>query len=415
MEVDELGLGAGQAGMAPPALSTRAQFRRVTKENSRTLRAKSPEVDLKVDVILKTLVNLHTTAKQLQEGQDSMKQQIDELKQQNEEMKTQNNDLRAQNESFQIEIHKLQEQIVNLSMQNTPQSRPGSSPSPAETRDSNRSWSSLFTNQSTVSSSSSASRQRNANPDRLLGVNIDLSKCRSPVPEDTADIMNLVTIALQAHQATKDVKPTAIMKTNRDLHRMRIIVRSETEADLIRMHPQWLETHFSGGRLRGEQWYPVKVDRVDKLKIMNDERTQVKEGLEQQLSEENEVRIMKIATLGKPATHKLYCSMVVYLKKKEDAEKLLNDRIMTIGAEAGFTSAYEYRPRVTRCFNCQEYGHQAYRCQKDQRCLRCSEAGHATCATDSPRCVSCQGPHAADDRGCPVYREQLKRLNPGNG
>ncbi|KAJ9655606.1 hypothetical protein H2201_008776 [Coniosporium apollinis] len=309
MEVDDVGESAGSVGTAPPARSTRAQQRKVAKEtNSKILGGRGHDIDQKLDFILRTILNLNHAVKQLQEGQDEMRKQ-------NEEMRKEIDELRKQNDN---EVRKLQEQITNLSTQNSPQSSSGTSP--GRTNVNNRSWSSLFAGQSSVSPNSSASQPRVADPNQLLGVNIDLSRCSSQIPTDTAEIKRLVTIALHAYQATKEVNPTAIIKTNRDLHRIRVIVRSEKEAELIRSQPQWLETHFRGGRLRGEQWYPIKVDRVDKLKIMNEEQTGIRAGLEKKLSQENKVTIMRITTLGKLATHKLYCSIIVYLKKKEDAE-----------------------------------------------------------------------------------------------
>ncbi|KAJ9652806.1 hypothetical protein H2201_009194, partial [Coniosporium apollinis] len=302
MEVDDVGGGAGSVSTVPPAHSTRAQQRKAAKEtNSKILGGRGHDMDQKLDFILKTILSLSHAVKQLQEGQDEMRKQNEEMRKQNDEMRKEIDELRKQNND---EIRKLQEQITNLSTQNSPQSSPATSP--GRTNVSNRSWSSLFAGQSSVSPNSSASQPRVADPNQLLGVNIDLSRCSSQIPTDTAEIKRLVTTALHAHQATKEVNPPAIIKTNRDLQRIRVIVRSEKEAELIRSQPQWLETHFRGGRLRGEQWYPIKVDRVDKLKIMNEEQTGIRAGLEKELSQENQVTIMRIATLGKPATYKLY-------------------------------------------------------------------------------------------------------------
>ncbi len=422
---EEAGQGrdAGQSGtdppqsQPPPALSTRAQQRRMAKDGGKS---KGVEGEAKLDVMLKTMANLMNTVKQLQEGQtevtrklNTVETQNERLQRQSETLQRQNEDLNNENKILQTEIRKLQEQISEMSQTNSTNASATKSTNSSE-HSPRRSWVSLFGGQTSISPHSSASQEK-VTPNELIGVNVDLSKCRQPPPNDTAEMKSRITAAIQSHEETKAAQPTAVVKTNRDLHRVRILVRTEREAELLRANTQWLETHFSGARIRGEQWYPIKVDRVDQLKIMNDDRSAVRAGIERKLSEENQVSIMRISTLGKPAAHKLYCSIVVYLKTKEDAAKLLKERIMTIEGEGGFTCEYEYRPRVTRCFNCQEYGHQAYRCQKPQRCLRCSEPGHATCTASEPRCVSCKGPHTADDRGCPKYREQLRRLHPING
>jgi hypothetical protein len=394
MEIDGPNGNAGSPEESPPALSTRAQKRKATTgKPNQIVSSQNADLASKFDLMLISI-------QKLERSYETLQHQNEEMQRQNEEMKRQNKELRE-------DVKRLQEQVTAISEAGSPPRSNTTSPATL-----NRSWSSLFKGRPSISPNSSASQNQTPEPKELPGVNIDLSRTRVTLNvNDMQEVKNRILTAFQGHQPTREIRPTSIIKTNRDLQRIRVVFKSKEEAETARKHPQWLESHFPGGRLRGEPWYPIKVDRVDRLNIMNENQMQLKEGLEQELGKENGVTITKISTLGKPVAHKLYCSIVVYLKEKKDAERLLNARIMNVFGEGAFTSQYEYRPRVTRCFNCQEYGHQAFRCNKPQRCVDCSVQGHPSCGIENPRCAACKGPHRADDRGCPEFKERLRLLN----
>lgn len=63
----------------------------------------------------------------------------------------------------------------------------------------------------------------------------------------------------------------------------------------------------------------------------------------------------------------------------------------------------------TRCYNCQRYGHGAVSCRRALHCPKCSGSHSLTdCKSESQKCISCKGPHAAHSFKCPFYREALK-------
>ena len=66
-----------------------------------------------------------------------------------------------------------------------------------------------------------------------------------------------------------------------------------------------------------------------------------------------------------------------------------------------------YRPPVSRCYNCQRYGHSAHRCNAKIRCPRCSQ-GHKweDCPNkkETPKCANCGGNHSAAYMGCNKYK-----------
>lgn len=68
------------------------------------------------------------------------------------------------------------------------------------------------------------------------------------------------------------------------------------------------------------------------------------------------------------------------------------------------------RKRLTQCHNCQQYGHSATNCGHKYRCVKClNDHLPGQCQRKSkddegtPKCVNCQGDHAASSRQCHSY------------
>lgn len=74
---------------------------------------------------------------------------------------------------------------------------------------------------------------------------------------------------------------------------------------------------------------------------------------------------------------------------------------------------YQYNPTPIRCYNCQDYGHQAKVCRAQIVCPACSERHkYEDCPTKTVRkCANCQGNHTAAYKGCIKYKaaEQIYR------
>ena len=66
----------------------------------------------------------------------------------------------------------------------------------------------------------------------------------------------------------------------------------------------------------------------------------------------------------------------------------------------------EFRPRVTRCFNCQKFCHSATICHEKVRCSRCGKNHKSDeCPNkDTPKCANCGGRHSAAYQGCEKYK-----------
>ena len=69
--------------------------------------------------------------------------------------------------------------------------------------------------------------------------------------------------------------------------------------------------------------------------------------------------------------------------------------------------------RIKQCFNCQGFGHKAPNCTKKPKCCVSGEAhSHKNCPNKEkrkPKCANCRGPHVANHKGCPAYKDQAFR------
>jgi hypothetical protein len=192
----------------------------------------------------------------------------------------------------------------------------------------------------------------------------------------------------------------AVTKDPKNTNRIRIACRDETELGLVK---QVAEGKIAPGtRVLRDELYPIKVDNVNRLAVLDDEGN-IRAGAAEAFSQENETTVAKIAWLSRKDTAKAYGSMVVYVTKGRDARRLLNEGFFHAGGESGYTRVFERRGRPEQCYNCQEIGHKAFNCKKAQVCAKCAKGGHhhSDCRETVMMCVLCRGPHESFSRNCP--------------
>ena len=62
-----------------------------------------------------------------------------------------------------------------------------------------------------------------------------------------------------------------------------------------------------------------------------------------------------------------------------------------------------YIPNPLRCYRCQDYGHGANRCTRQERCSRCGQNHVNQNCNEEPSCVHCLQKHETSDRSCKRY------------
>jgi len=325
-------------------------------------------------------------------------QQMDEIK-----------SLKTQNDKMMKEIKLLREQITQEPSQN-------------------RSWAAIAaTNESTAQRERTSQSPSNTNNHRATAMNqqtmpgivIDLTEVRSTQfdKSDVKAIRERVRQAFDSHNMTRDIGLVGIARLGGETTRVKVCMRTHEEVRVARIHNEWLGTHFQGARMQGAQWHAIKVDRVSKYAICDESQIRLRPDACARLGEENGIVIKKMQFVGRQTPDKRYCSVVIYVEDKQEADRLLDRQTVEADGEIAFTRQYEQREPIKRCYKCQKYRHEAYKCpDAEQTCGNCAEKGHTykECQTQTLRCANCGGGHRSNDRGCTTYQEELKRINSPN-
>ncbi|KIX04690.1 uncharacterized protein Z518_05560 [Rhinocladiella mackenziei CBS 650.93] len=263
-----------------------------------------------------------------------------------------------------------------------------------------------------INPSSSASRQGTTSSPHVV-IDFSTTGNSSIANEKPGTVRKRIDDALQSQEATKEIRCWGISRNPRDSHKFKVFFKDETAVQTIRRNDSWL-TNLRGARLQAEQWYPIRVDSVYKGAILKDgQSTEVKEEAAQMVGEENGIRVHKLQWLSRPNADKIHGSMVLYLARREDAEKLLREVRVDIDGETAFARPYERRIGPVRCFKCHQFNHVVAKCPSPQSiCSRCAEIGHTNreCTSNRVKCATCGGPHSTFDRGCRAYKLECEKV-----
>ncbi|KIW35909.1 uncharacterized protein PV06_11781 [Exophiala oligosperma] len=103
-----------------------------------------------------------------------------------------------------------------------------------------------------------------------------------------------------------------------------------------------------GVRILRDELYPIKVDNVNRLAVLN-EHGDIRAGATETFGQENGTTVAKIRWLSKRTAPKAYGSMVVYVTKDSDARRLLRESFFHVAGESGYTVIFERRPCPEQC------------------------------------------------------------------
>ncbi|KAF6527839.1 hypothetical protein HZS61_008141 [Fusarium oxysporum f. sp. conglutinans] len=175
------------------------------------------------------------------------------------------------------------------------------------------------------------------NPTDVLYCTIDVSR----LDEDEARLSAGTIRATVENEVRSELdNPTwrcrAVTKDPKNPHRVRITCRDESEHEIVK---RVAETKLApGARILRDDLYPIRVDNVSRIAVLN-ERNEVRTEIPEMLGRENDTKVAKVAWLSKRDVPKAYGSMVVYLKKRSEARRFINEGFFVAGGESGTTKA----------------------------------------------------------------------------
>lgn len=214
------------------------------------------------------------------------------------------------------------------------------------------------------------------------------------------EVRKAVEKELRVNREQANWRCHAVIKDPKNPHRIRIACRDEGEQKAVK---RAAETKIAPGvRVLRDELYPIKVDGVNRLAVLDAEGN-IRAGATEAFSQENETTVAKIIWLSDREVPKAYGSMAVFVTKGSDARRLLAEGYFHAGGESGQTKVFHRQEGPRLCYNCQELGHKAFKCRNVQRCARCAEEGHhhTNCQATIPKCVPCGGPHESYSKNCP--------------
>ena len=338
--------------------------------------------------LVKALVN---TVKQQNEDIKEAQTALRELKEEQQKERDEKNGLKD-------EISMLRDQVTTL-LAVLPSAQSWSSIVAAR----NEPESMQTTSATTLTGANSRARQAFGNTEIVnrLYCTVDTSRVAEEDAEKAAPgaIRAIVEKEMRAINGQTSWRCRAVTRDTQNTSRIKIVCRDESEHQMIK---QTAETKMPAGiRALRDELYPIKVDNVNRLAVL-DESGEIRKGAMETLGQENDANVAKVGWLSEKMGPKAYGSMVVYLTKDSDARRLLREGYFHVAGESAYTGTFEQRSRPEQCYNCQEIGHKAYQCKKDRKCARCAGDGHrhSECANTILKCVPCGGPHESFSRNC---------------
>ncbi|KAF7589597.1 hypothetical protein BBP40_004057 [Aspergillus hancockii] len=124
----------------------------------------------------------------------------------------------------------------------------------------------MITSTSAISSTTRATRTNLGLPTVTLDTRQADPQLKETLREPT-ELRGIIMASIKAHHQTENITIEGAKSAPR--HTVKIFVDKEENTTRLREYREWLEA-LPGVRLRGEQWFPVKIDDVRKSDVFDD-------------------------------------------------------------------------------------------------------------------------------------------------
>ncbi|EGU71763.1 hypothetical protein FOPG_19573 [Fusarium oxysporum f. sp. conglutinans race 2 54008] len=145
-------------------------------------------------------------------------------------------------------------------------------------------------------------------------------------------------------EITRELKEAVAKQegTVHDMGKPTVEIKDQMAEEVQSVHEQ-LETiaaNAKGGPQRSYSDSPdpptIRIDNVSRIVVLG-ERNEVRTEITEMLGRESDTEVAKIAWLSERDIPEVYGSMVVYLKKRREARRFINEGFLRAGGESGST------------------------------------------------------------------------------
>jgi hypothetical protein len=162
--------------------------------------------------------------------------------------------------------------------------------------------------------------------------------------------------------------------------------------------------------------YTVMIHGVRVAAIDMDKQTEsIKKIMDQNPALQGRIHILRAHWRHKTIRlKKTSGALLIDLPSTEEANLLIDEGLF-FESELKLVEPFDPKCLITRCYNCQAYGHTAHNCRAKTKCSWCAAVGHAhsQCpVADQPtkrRCANCEKKHEAGNEECPEQKREKDR------
>ena len=184
------------------------------------------------------------------------------------------------------------------------------------------------------------------------------------------------------------VKEFRIWRANEGTNVIKFSVDKDREAVVRQTVADRLELALPGARLVGPKWYPVKVDWIEVVLVIDTESGKVSRSAIERFSMENRVEVRTIRWLGRPRPSRQHASVVIKVATKEEVEKLLILDNVMFSRGGIIVSPFKERRTPVAYFKCRRFGYRAPNYIRSERCNIYGQEGYLRCETVNLRHIS---------------------------
>lgn len=118
----------------------------------------------------------------------------------------------------------------------------------------------------------------------------------------------------------------AIIRDSQNTKRYRLLFSTEDDRDLVRKKVNWAG-YAQGLRVPQDQQFPIKIDNANRCSVLTSSG-QLLDNIKDELEVKNRINIPHMQWISNTQNGKLYGSMVVWVTKRQDAERLMKEGVL---------------------------------------------------------------------------------------